>query len=85
MRQPAAEQPEPAPLNFDNEPQMRVSEPAQPEPQPQPAAAEKVDEEIIAGAHLQSAQALKSKPVFPAGQDKSLLCKNLSDDVWNQL
>ena len=39
MRQPAAEQPEPAPLNFDNEPQMRVSEPAQPEPQPQPAAA----------------------------------------------
>jgi len=42
------------------------------------------DADILAGPHLKSPEDLTGFPVFPDGT-KSLLSKNLTRDVWNQL
>ena len=52
-------------------------------PEAQPAAADEIIEDIIAGPHLNSYNSLTSKPIFPAGKNKSLLCKYLSEEIWN--
>ena len=37
------------------------------------------------GAHLPDAKSLVNKPTFPPGQQGSLLCKFLTQDVWDEL
>ena len=39
-------------------------------------------EEVKCGSHLKKPQDLTGLPVFPSGT-KSLLCKNLTSDIWN--
>ena len=41
-------------------------------------------EEVKCGSHLKKPQDLTGLPVFPSGT-KSLLCKNLTSDIWNEL
>ena len=43
-----------------------------------------VEEEVKCGPHLKNPDQLTGFPVFPEGT-KSLLCKNLTRDIWNQL
>ena len=42
------------------------------------------DQDIQCGPHLKNPDQLTGFPVFPEGT-KSLLCKNLTRDIWNQL
>ena len=42
------------------------------------------EQDIQCGPHLIKPEMLTGYPVFPEGT-KSLLCKNLSRDLWNQL
>ena len=48
------------------------------------AAAGQEPEEVKCGPHLKDPEQLTGYPVFPEGT-KSLLAKNLSRDLWNQL
>ena len=48
------------------------------------ASAPATEEEVKCGPHLKKPEDLTGFPVFPEGT-KSLLSKNLSRDLWNQL
>ena len=48
------------------------------------SAAAAAEEEVKCGPHLKNPGQLTGYPVFPEGT-KSLLAKNLSRDLWNQL
>ena len=45
----------------------------------------KEEPDTTCGAHLKKPSDIKGFPVFPEGQQGSLLCKFLTKDVWNQL
>ena len=49
-----------------------------------PAAAATTEEEVKCGPHLTKEEMLTGYPVFPEGT-KSLLCKHLSRELWNEL
>ena len=49
-----------------------------------PAAAATPEEEVKCGPHLTKEEMLTGYPIFPEGT-KSLLCKNLSKELWNEL
>ena len=49
-----------------------------------PAAAVTTEEEVKCGPHLTKEEMLTGYPVFPEGT-KSLLCKHLSRELWNEL
>lgn len=48
-----------------------------PEPVPEKPAAD-----VMCGSHLKTADELTGFPVFPEGQQNSMLCKLLSRDIW---
>jgi len=57
---------------------------AQPAAESGAAATDGGEEEVKCGPHLKKPEQLTGYPVFPEGT-KSLLCKNLSRELWNEL
>ena len=47
--------------------------------------AKPAEQDVTCGPHLKKPSDLTGFPVFPAGQQGSLLFKFLTRDVWNQL
>lgn len=64
-----------------NEPE--TAQPVQQEEKPEPVVEQPV--ETICGRHLKHIDDLKSYPKFLEGERGSMLCKFLTEDVWNQL
>ena len=76
-QKPAATTQQPAPIT--QQPASITQQPASNTQQQQ------ADEEVVAGSHLQSAANLVSKPIFKTNEQGSLLCKFLTQDVWDRL
>ena len=57
---------------------------AQPAAESGAAATDGGEEDVQCGPHLKKPEQLTGYPVFPEGT-KSLLCKNLSRELWNEL